>query len=341
MRGWWAGQEVDGLVLDARPRQDPLEVWLGGRAHEGPGARRAAVRRLARRPDDARGGRRRQGRHRRGGRRGRPRDLARALRHQPRVRGGTCRRCASRSPAGSTPGSPSSSCARPSHRTTGSPSCVGSPTTCWTCRRDDRRRADALAAAARSGGSPELAWAVRARRAPRPPRRVARPTVFRIASMTKSFTAATVLALRDRGELRLDDEIEVLADQRSTADSPPVTIRHVLSMASGLPSDDPWADRHLDMDPAELDAPRAVGRRLRVPDGHRVRVLQPRLRAARRPLGPHDRAAARAARAAPHTTWTQPATTTGRAAAADPCSATAPSPGWAGCGRTSRTWRRG
>jgi alkanesulfonate monooxygenase SsuD/methylene tetrahydromethanopterin reductase-like flavin-dependent oxidoreductase (luciferase family) len=32
MRGWWAGQEVDGLTLDARPRQDPLEVWLGGRA---------------------------------------------------------------------------------------------------------------------------------------------------------------------------------------------------------------------------------------------------------------------------------------------------------------------
>ena len=32
-------------------------------------------------------------------------------------------------------------------------------------------------------------------------------TVFRIASMTKSFTAATVLLLRDRGVLRLDDEI--------------------------------------------------------------------------------------------------------------------------------------
>jgi alkanesulfonate monooxygenase SsuD/methylene tetrahydromethanopterin reductase-like flavin-dependent oxidoreductase (luciferase family) len=32
MRGWWAGEEVDGLRLDTRPRQDPLEVWLGGRA---------------------------------------------------------------------------------------------------------------------------------------------------------------------------------------------------------------------------------------------------------------------------------------------------------------------
>lgn len=32
MRAWWAGEEVDGLRLDTLPRQDPLEVWLGGRA---------------------------------------------------------------------------------------------------------------------------------------------------------------------------------------------------------------------------------------------------------------------------------------------------------------------
>jgi probable F420-dependent oxidoreductase len=32
LRRWWAGDEVDGLTLDATPRQDPLEVWLGGRA---------------------------------------------------------------------------------------------------------------------------------------------------------------------------------------------------------------------------------------------------------------------------------------------------------------------
>jgi alkanesulfonate monooxygenase SsuD/methylene tetrahydromethanopterin reductase-like flavin-dependent oxidoreductase (luciferase family) len=33
MRAWWAGEEVDGIRLDARPAQDPLEVWLGGKAH--------------------------------------------------------------------------------------------------------------------------------------------------------------------------------------------------------------------------------------------------------------------------------------------------------------------
>lgn len=34
LRSWWSGDEVDGLTLDARPVQDPLEVWLGGRATE-------------------------------------------------------------------------------------------------------------------------------------------------------------------------------------------------------------------------------------------------------------------------------------------------------------------
>ena len=36
-------------------------------------------------------------------------------------------------------------------------------------------------------------------------------TVFRIASMTKSFTAATVLRLRDDGVLALDDAVTELA----------------------------------------------------------------------------------------------------------------------------------
>jgi len=33
IRRWWAGGTVDGLALDTRPRQAPLEVWLGGRVH--------------------------------------------------------------------------------------------------------------------------------------------------------------------------------------------------------------------------------------------------------------------------------------------------------------------
>jgi len=73
-------------------------------------------------------------------------------------------------------------------------------------------------------------------------------SVFRIASMTKSFTAATILSLRDEGRLRLDDEaashVPELAGLRyPTNDSPPITIRHLLTMTAGLPTDDPWGDR--------------------------------------------------------------------------------------------------
>jgi len=81
-------------------------------------------------------------------------------------------------------------------------------------------------------------------------------SVFRIASMTKSFTAATVLSLRDEGRLRLDDPIvdhvpELAGVRLPTRDSPPITIRHLLTMTAGLPTDDPWGDRQQSLD---LDA---------------------------------------------------------------------------------------
>jgi CubicO group peptidase (beta-lactamase class C family) len=73
-------------------------------------------------------------------------------------------------------------------------------------------------------------------------------TVFRIASMTKSFTASVIMLLRERGELRLDDPareyVPELAGVRLPAsDCPPVTIRHLLTMTAGFPTDDPWGDR--------------------------------------------------------------------------------------------------
>jgi CubicO group peptidase (beta-lactamase class C family) len=73
-------------------------------------------------------------------------------------------------------------------------------------------------------------------------------TVFRIASMTKSFTASAVLALRDEGALRLDDPVadyvpELRGMHQVTADSPVITIRHLLTMTAGFPTDDPWGDR--------------------------------------------------------------------------------------------------
>jgi CubicO group peptidase (beta-lactamase class C family) len=75
-------------------------------------------------------------------------------------------------------------------------------------------------------------------------------TVFRIASMTKSFTALAILTLRDEGRLSLDDPVtrhvpEFAGVRLPTADSPPITIRHLLTHSEGLPEDNPWGDRQL------------------------------------------------------------------------------------------------
>ena len=104
--------------------------------------------------------------------------------------------------------------------------------------------------------------------------------------MTKSFSAAATLWLRDAGVLRLDDPIGVyapeLAQLRSpTSDAPPITVRDLLSMTSGLATDDPWADRHLDLTDDGFDAIIAESPVFRGPDWQRVRVLELRVRRAR------------------------------------------------------------
>ncbi|MFN8061347.1 MAG: serine hydrolase domain-containing protein [Vicinamibacterales bacterium] len=75
-------------------------------------------------------------------------------------------------------------------------------------------------------------------------------TVFRIASMTKSFTAMAILALRDEGKLALDDPAERYIPELAqlvypTSDAPRITIRHLLSHATGFPEDNPWGDQQL------------------------------------------------------------------------------------------------
>lgn len=76
-------------------------------------------------------------------------------------------------------------------------------------------------------------------------------TVFRIASMTKSATALAILKLRDAGRLSLEDPVtrfvpELSALRLPTADSPAITIRHLLTHSEGFPEDNPWGDRVLD-----------------------------------------------------------------------------------------------
>ena len=80
---------------------------------------------------------------------------------------------------------------------------------------------------------------------------------FRIASMTKSFTALAVLKLRDEGKIRLDDPIgnyipEMKGQKYLTADAAPVTIRNLLSHGAGFPEDNPWGDRQLAVSDADM-----------------------------------------------------------------------------------------
>lgn len=79
-----------------------------------------------------------------------------------------------------------------------------------------------------------------------------RGSISRIASLTKSFTAATILALRDEGKLRLDDPVEQYLPEAVgavdlPADARPITLRDVLTMSSGLVTDNPWGDRQESM----------------------------------------------------------------------------------------------
>jgi CubicO group peptidase (beta-lactamase class C family) len=82
-------------------------------------------------------------------------------------------------------------------------------------------------------------------------------SVFRIASMTKSFTALAILQLRDAGRLSLDDPAEryvpELAQLRyPSSDSPRITVRHLLTHSAGFPEDNPWGDQQLDASEEDL-----------------------------------------------------------------------------------------
>lgn len=79
---------------------------------------------------------------------------------------------------------------------------------------------------------------------------VSSSSLFRIASMSKSFTAMAILRLRDDGKLQLDDPVEKyipeMKNQRyPTQDAPLITIRHLLTHSAGFPEDNPWGDRQL------------------------------------------------------------------------------------------------
>lgn len=75
-------------------------------------------------------------------------------------------------------------------------------------------------------------------------------TSFRIASMTKSFTALAIMKLRDEGKISLTDPVskyipEIEKLDYLTIDSPIIDIENLLTMTSGFPEDNPWGDRQL------------------------------------------------------------------------------------------------
>ncbi len=83
--------------------------------------------------------------------------------------------------------------------------------------------------------------------------------LYRIASCTKSVTAATLLALVADGRVALDtpvtDVVPAFAEVAlPSPDSPVPTLRMLLTMSAGLPTDDPWADRQESISDDELDA---------------------------------------------------------------------------------------
>jgi len=93
---------------------------------------------------------------------------------------------------------------------------------------------------------------------------VTQDSVFRIASLTKAFTALAALHLRDEGRLRLDDpvsryipELRVIPPQGVEARE--IGIADLLDHTAGFVTDDPWGDRQLAMSEDEFSAAIARG----------------------------------------------------------------------------------
>jgi len=99
-------------------------------------------------------------------------------------------------------------------------------------------------------------------------------TAFRIASMTKSFTALAILKLRDEGKLSLEDPVskwlpEFAHMQLPTLDTAPLKVRQLLSHSAGFPEDNPWGDQQLSASEADLTQWLRLGIPFSTPPGTR------------------------------------------------------------------------
>lgn len=96
-------------------------------------------------------------------------------------------------------------------------------------------------------------------RDPQTGRPVDADTRFRIASMSKAFTALAILKLRDEGKLVLDAPASRYVPQLKrwrlpTGDSRPITVRDLLHHTAGLVEDNPWGDRQQVLSESEFTA---------------------------------------------------------------------------------------
>jgi D-alanyl-D-alanine-carboxypeptidase/D-alanyl-D-alanine-endopeptidase len=90
-------------------------------------------------------------------------------------------------------------------------------------------------------------------------RPVTADTLFRIASMSKAFTALAILKLRDEGKIALDAPAETYVPEMRgwkmpTADSPRITVRNLLTHSAGYVEDNPWGDRQQVLPEADFTA---------------------------------------------------------------------------------------
>ena len=82
-------------------------------------------------------------------------------------------------------------------------------------------------------------------------------TVFRVGSVSKTITALAIMRLRDEGKVVLDAPAATYVPalrslEPPTRDSPPITVRHLLTMTSGLGYDDLWGAVTFGYDDAQL-----------------------------------------------------------------------------------------
>jgi serine-type D-Ala-D-Ala carboxypeptidase/endopeptidase len=88
-------------------------------------------------------------------------------------------------------------------------------------------------------------------------RPVTADSLFRIASMTKAFTALSILKLRDDGKLTLDAPADTYVPELKTLkypteDAPKIRVRELITHTAGFVTDDPWGDRQTPLPEADF-----------------------------------------------------------------------------------------